>query len=216
MAGLGTSAISVPSIGTNLGGGFSPQPVKVTPGAGYEYDPEGNIYKTPVQKATEAGSALNALANITGLNLLGGSSSSSASAGGAGGAGGYVSPIAFPDTTAATDAVFARAKDKAALNARASLRGLTEAMASRNMLGSGVESAGMGEVVGRAGQSVGDTIREQAIQEAAARQRAAEMEYQGRITQRGQDINAAQEAAQRQQQALQGLLSVINSSGILY
>lgn len=122
-------------------------------------------------------------------------------------------PISYPDTTAARNEAFARGKDKAAQNARASLRGLTEAMASRNMLGSGVEAAGQGAIIGRAGQGVSELIREQTIQDANAAEERAAREYQGRIQQRGQDINVAQEQARRQQQALESLLSL---AGILY
>lgn len=174
----------------------------------------GQLRSTGAQKGTNAGEALNALLKTTGLPALGSSSGSSGS--GSGSSAASVPMVQMPQGSAGSDAAFARGKDQAGLNARASLRSLTEAMGSRNMLGGGAEAVGIGEVVGRAGQGVNELIREQSVSDANLANRRQEQEYQGLITQRGQDLNVAQDNARRQQQALQGLLSVINSDGLLY
>ena len=177
------------------------------------YDPiTGKMRRTGKQKGTEAGQALKALQEASGLNLLG---SSNASGGGGGGVG-SLPPVAFPDTSAANAAVFGRAKDQAGQTARASLTALQNQMASRGILGSGIEGGNTARIIGEAAGGANEITREQAIQDAKAGNTRAAQEYQGRITQRGQDISAAQANAARQQQTLQGLLSVINSSGILY
>ena len=154
------------------------------------------------QASTNLGVDLRQQFNLGGANATGGGSGTAS-----------LPPIAYPDAQAGVDAAFARGKDKAAQNARASLTGLREAMAGRNMLGSGVEAAGSAEIVGRAGQGVNEIIREQSIQDAMLANQRANQEYQGRIQQRGQDINVAQSNAQQQSQALQSLL---NMAGILY
>ena len=164
-------------------------------------------------EGTEAGQALRALAEASGLPLLG---SSSGSASGAGADYGSLPPIAFPDTSAATSAAYARAKDQTGLNTRAALTALQDQLAGSQLLGSGQEAAATRDIVGRGQGGLNEVTREQAIQDVGTAERRAGQEYQGRITQRGQDINAAQQAAARQQQVLQGLLSVINSAGILY
>lgn len=160
--------------------------------------------RLPAPRGTET-NPVQALAKSAGIDL------SQFTTPGAGPA--SLPPIAYPDTSAGVDAAFARGKDKAAANARASVRGLTEAMAARGILGSGIEAAGTGAIVGRAGQGVNELIREQSIQDANLAQQRAAQEYQGRIQQRGQDIGVAQENARRQTQALESLL---NLAGLLY
>lgn len=179
-----------------------------------DYDPYGQNAFTPVQKATEAGAALKALAASSGLNLLG-SSSGSASSSGSGGGSGY-GTVAMPDTSAAMDATFARAKDQTGQNTRASLTALENELGASHMLGSGLEAGAKSNLIAKGGNGLNEVTREQAIQDALAKQRQAQMTYQGNITQRGQDINVAQQEATRNQQVMQGLLSAINSSGMLY
>jgi hypothetical protein len=181
------------------------------------YDPATKTYqRTGAQKGTNAGEALNALLKTTGLPLLGSSSSSGSGGGSSASGAGSVPLVQMPGGTAGSDAAFARGKEKAGLNARASLTALSEALGSRNMLGGGAEAVGIGEVVGRAGQGVNEIIREQSVSDANNANSRAAAEYQGLITQRGQDLNVAQDNARRQSQALQGLLSVINSDGLIY
>jgi hypothetical protein len=179
------------------------------------YDPKTKTYqRTGAQKGTDAGEAIMALAKTTGLPLLGGSTSSGSSSGGAGG---YGSPmISMPDTTAASAAAFGRAKDQAGLTSRASLTALQNELGASNMRGSGLEADATRQIIEHGAGQVNEVGREQAMNDASAANRHAEQEYQGRITQRGQDINAAQQAASRQQQVMEGLLSVINSTGLLY
>lgn len=163
---------------------------------------------------TNAGLALKALAETTGMPLLG---SSSGSGGYGAGGDGTAPPIQFPNTTGGTDAAFARGKDQAGMTARAALNGLQEEMSGRGMAGSGQEAMATADVVGRAASGVNEISREQAVKDAQFGNQMALENYKGSITQRGQDINAKQEAARQQQNALQGLMSVIqNGSGFLY
>lgn len=92
------------------------------------------------------------------------------------------------DTEAARAATFARAKDRAAQIARASLTGLQSAMAGRGISGSGIEAAGMGDIVGQAGGALGEINREQLIQDLARTGDVASTTYQGAIQQRAQDL----------------------------
>lgn len=185
-------------------------------------DPNGNRYDpttqswgfSGAQKGANAGEALKALSEYSGLNLLG-SASGSGSATGAGGAG-ALPPIAMGDAAGASAAAFGRAKDQAGQTGRASLTALHNEMASRNMLGSGAEGGETARIVRDAASGSNEMSREQAIQDAKLGNDRAMADYSGRITQRSQDISNANQSANRQQQVLQGLLSVINSSGILY
>ena len=211
---MATASLGVPlPIGQRPG--WNATPIGNVNRSGELWDPYSETFqRTGAQKGTNAGEALNALLKTTGLPALGSSSSSGAS-GSASGAG-SVPLVQMPGGTAGSDAAFARGKEKAGLNARASLTALSEALGSRNMLGGGAEAVGIGEVVGRAGQGVNEIIREQSVSDANNANSRAAAEYQGLITQRGQDLNVAQDNARRQSQALQGLLSVINSDGLIY
>lgn len=178
------------------------------------YDPEtGGFRRTGAQRGTDAGQALRALAEASGMNLLG--SSSSSGSGGAGGVG-SLPAISMPDTSAANAAAFGRAKDRAGQTTRASLTALRDEMAGRGLRGSGIEAGEVGKTVARGAAGVNEFTREQAIQDAGNAADLAKQEYQGRIVQRGQDIGVAQANASRQQQQLDGLLSLIGGRGILY
>lgn len=168
----------------------------------------GQARRTPQQKGTDVGTALRALQESSGLPLLGSGSSTGFGVGGAGGTG--VPRVNAPDNAAAQAAVFARAKDQAGATARAALTGLQGEMAGRGLLGSGIEAAGTGEVIGRAGQGVNEVTREQAIQQAINQAQMTQLGYQGDITQRGQDIQSQLADRARQQQMIQGLLSVFS------
>ena len=177
-------------------------------------DVKSGSYLTPSEsKGTEAGRALKALSEASGLNLLG---SSSASGVGGGGGVGSLPPIAMPDTSAANTAAFGRAKDQAGQTTRASLTALRDEMAARGLRGSGIEGAEVGNTIARGAAGVNEFTREQAIQDARNLTDRASQEYQGRIVQRGQDLSAAQANAARQQQSIQGLLELIGGRGILY
>ena len=90
------------------------------------------------------------------------------------------------------DAIFARAKDKAGQLAASSLTALRNSMAATNTLGSGIERGETRRVLNDTNANLGETVREQAIQEVGQRQHEADTQYQGRITQRGQNLQARQ------------------------
>lgn len=104
-----------------------------------------------------------------------------------GGGGGHVPQIQMPDMGAAQAAAFARAKDRVGQMNSGALAGLRSQLGSRNMLGSGSEFRGLGNIAQQGLGELGNVTREQAIQEAQARSGAALTGYQGAITQRGQD-----------------------------
>lgn len=186
------------------------------------YDPStGKSRRTGQQIGTDVGQMLRALQESSGLNLLGSSSGSGAGAGGAGGGAGASAPhVSLPDTGQARAAAFGRAKDLAGQNAQAAIRSLREQMAGRGLLGSGLETAGTGEIIGRTAQGLTDVGRDQALKDVDASTELAKMGYQGDITQRGQDLEA-QMARERlaqayQQNAMEGLLSVLGNVKAIY
>jgi hypothetical protein len=77
------------------------------------------------------------------------------------------------------------------------LSGLRAQLAGRNLLGSGKEFAATSDIAQFGAGKLADQAREQAIQDALAAEQRAGREYEGRITQRGQDIGLmrAREAA---------------------
>lgn len=187
-----------------------PQPT--APG-GFVSDPTGNWYQTPQTKGKNAGEALKALQDASGLNLLGSFNSAASGTGAGGGTAPHVAP---PDFQVANAAAFARAKDQAGQTARAALQGLQGEMAGRGLLGSGIEAGQTRQIVENAAQGSNEMSREQAIQGAQLGARAGELGYTGDITQRGQDLQAQMAQQARQQQMIQGLLSSINLGGVLY
>lgn len=143
---------------------------------------------------------------------------------------------------AANAAVFGRAKDQAAQTAQASLAGLRQVLQQRGMGGGGYEAGQIGQTLAREANTIGEAGRSQAEKLADLQQRAAEVEYQGGITQRGQDIQGqlgaaglranvnqgynqallqqrAQDIQQRQfyqQQSLERLRTALSGLGSLY
>jgi hypothetical protein len=212
---------------------------------GYTYDAVQMKYtRTPESVGAAAGQAIKALqGQVPGMFApnTSGSFGAGFGSGGSGGPGGgmpsipNIPAIQMPDTSAAQAAAFARAKDQAGQTARGALTGLQSSMAGRGMLGSGLEGRGTAQVVNQGQQELGNVTREHAIQNASNAQKAAELAYQGGITQRGQDINMAQSqaemalkkwqieqemrmkeaqmqqsASQSQSQSLSGLLGALN------
>ena len=104
-----------------------------------------------------------------------------------------------PDETAARNAAFARAKEQAGSTARSALMSLQNTVDDRGMTGSSVEAGLTGGAIGGAANQVGDFTREQLMQDLARSKQVADTVYQGRITQRGQDMN--------KNQALLGLMA---------
>lgn len=130
--------------------------------------------------------------------------------GGAGGAGlpreSRTSGPGFDREQAARSAAFARAKDQAGTAARSALTSLQDLVTDKGLgAGSTFEAGQAGRILGGAGGSLGELAREQAILDAEQAGRAADLEFTGGITQRGQDL--------QRQQAIMGLL---NSLGVVY
>lgn len=216
--GVPASAGGSPSLMTNTGMFGTPTPLYPTTPTGLK-DPMGNLIdpktgqpmRTGAQVGQNAGEALKALQDASGLNLLGFANGSAS--GGAGGVG--AAHVAPPDMSGARSAAFGRAKDSAGQTARAALESLQSEMAGRGILGSGIEGGNTANIIAKAGQGVNEVSREQAIQDANAASQYGQMQYQGDITQRGQDLSAQQANLARQQQMMQGLLGVLPSS-LLY
>jgi|SRR5262245_6779707 len=101
-----------------------------------------------------------------------------------------VGAIQLPDTSAAQANIFARAKDKVGLETAGSLASLRSALAGRGMLGGGAEVRGAQNILTAGQGQLGDTTREQAIQDANRLTDFAKIGYEGAIQQRGQDISA--------------------------
>jgi hypothetical protein len=124
-----------------------------------------------------------------------------AGGGGAPGGGGTApaptAQIAVPDTSAAMAAVFNRAKDQVGRTTTGSLTALRSALASRGLLGGGVEGGATAKTITAGAGQLADTSREQAIQEGTRLNDFAKLGYQGAIEQRGQDITTSEGAANR-------------------
>lgn len=130
--------------------------------------------------------------------------SGSGSVGGVGGGGvpmpgGGSVPSSMPritptDTSAADAAIFARAKDTVGDVSRGSITALRSALAGRGQLGGGGEFRGTSSIIERGMGELGDVARELAIQSSERGQERAALEFQGGITQRGQDLSAQQAA----------------------
>lgn len=110
----------------------------------------------------------------------------------------YEGPIQGQED-AARSAAFARAKEMAAMNARASMAALEDVSAENGMMGSTMAAQERGRVVGGAQTDVSDFVRDEMIQNLGRARETANMRYQGGITQRGQNIN--------RQNSLLGLLT---------
>jgi hypothetical protein len=109
--------------------------------------------------------------------------------------------VAAPDTAGAQAALFAREKDRVGEVGRSSLTALRSALAGRGMLGGGAEAKGTRDVITAGMRELGETGREQTIQEANRQNQWARTGYEGALQQRGQDIAArssdmARESAQ--------------------
>jgi hypothetical protein len=105
--------------------------------------------------------------------------------------------VQAPDTSAAQAAIFGRAKDQVGQESSGALAALRSALAARGIAGSGLEVKGTANVISKGQQQLGDTTREQAIQEATRQNDFAKLGYQGAIEQRGQDITTSEGAANR-------------------
>ena len=105
--------------------------------------------------------------------------------------------VVAPDTSAAQAAVFNRAKDQVGQETTGAMTALRSALAARGLLGAGVEGKATANVLTKGQQQLGDTTREQAIQEGQRLSDFAKLGYQGDIEQRGQDITQSEGAQNR-------------------
>ncbi len=103
------------------------------------------------------------------------------------------------------DLAFARAKDKHAETARASLDTLQGVLAGRGMIGSGLEGLATGQVVRGAADAQNDFI---------LRQQTADLDYLNKEDE--QEFVSNQNALNRKQQMQQSLLGLVNAAGNLY
>lgn len=108
---------------------------------------------------------------------------------------GQVAAIQGPDQSAANSAAWAGAKDLVGQTARSSSSALAGLMAGRGISGSGVEGRGQVGIIQSGQQQLGDTARQQAINNAAIAEQNAVTSYQGDITQRGQNLGQLQAQA---------------------
>lgn len=111
-------------------------------------------------------------------------------------------PLVAADRTAANAARFNQAKETSALNTRASIDALRNAMAASNRLGSGMEFRETGKIVQKGMGDISAVDRQNAISDLAstedvgnrnfdAANSQASTKYSGELTARGQDIGAA-------------------------
>lgn len=109
------------------------------------------------------------------------------------------------DEKGARDAAFARAKEQAGATALSSLKALQDVMANSGMMGSTLESEGLSSIVGGAKSSVDGFTRDQLELDLNRAADISDRDYQGRLTQRGQDMNL-----------LPSLMGLITASGGVY
>ena len=113
-----------------------------------------------------------------------------------------VAPISAPDTSGAQAAMFARAKDKVGEETSGSLTALRSALAARGLLGGGGERRATANILTRGQAELGDTTREQTIQEANRASDFAKLGFEGSLRQREQDIaQRGQDVAQNEAEA---------------
>lgn len=106
---------------------------------------------------------------------------------------------------AARSAAFARAKEQAGQTALASVQALQSVMEDRGGMSSSLEADGMTDIVGGARAGVNEFTRDQLISDLGRASDIADMEYEGGIAQRGQDLSR-----------IPSLLAMITASGGIY
>ena len=192
--------------------------------AGYTWDPVKGTYVTKASSAPSQNALFGQLTGGLSGALGGGTGAGGGAMGGLtslipGGGGGSVAPLAMQDTSAADAANLNRTKDTVGKESAGAMRGLREQLGARGMLGSGLESRGTEQIAEAGLGQQGEIARQQQIDNSNRAQKTAETNYQGAITQRGQDISAAEAAATRNQTVLLSLLKVLGTgagSGLSY
>lgn len=106
---------------------------------------------------------------------------------------------------AARAAAFARAKEQAGNTANAALASLKGLYEQSGTMGSTMEAARAGQIIGGAGADVNEFTRDQLMSDLARAAQIADMQYQGGITQRGQNLGAQQ-----------ALFALMNNAGVIY
>lgn len=108
---------------------------------------------------------------------------------------------------AARDAAFARAKEQAGSTALASVNALKDIMAGAGKMGSSLESQGIAGVVGGGAHDLNNFTRDQLMLDLNRAADIGDQQYQGGITQRGQDIAA-------QNQRISSIAALMNMPGL--
>lgn len=126
-------------------------------------------------------------------------------------------PITYgsPDTTAASDAIFARSKDRAAQTGQAAMRGLTGELQARGVGGAGYEGGRIGRIEGQAESAVASGNRDATEMELGANEHAADQNFAGKQLSRQQEMArqmallGAMGAAGKPSSPLTGLISAL-------
>jgi len=134
-----------------------------------------------------------ALGSLGSMFSGGGAGTGGAGTGGAGGGGGSMPSGALSaDEKMARDSAYARAREQAGQTSGAALRSLQDLYAGQGLSGSTMEAAAAGQEIGKGEAGVTQFTREQYLQDLKRAQEQATMQYQGGITQRGQDVGFIQ------------------------
>jgi hypothetical protein len=216
-----------------------------------QYSPEwyAKMRETQVRGGSTAGQtaaaytseALKGFPSIAGLTGGSGSVSGASGAGGGagtgvtGGGGGNGVPsvggLELPNMDASNSATFSRAKDAVGQQSRAALTSLNDELGAQGQIGGGAQVQGTRDIIQSGAGNLGEVSRDLAIQNSNQAADFAKTRYSGGITQRGQDIQSQEAAAQlelaRQQQqqntlfrllslATQGLSSSYSSDQPVY
>jgi hypothetical protein len=89
-------------------------------------------------------------------------------------------------------AAFSRAKDQAGRIARSSLTSIAEQMASKGMSGASIQALSEAGAIDGAAGGLLELNRDQAMSDVNRAADVADLDYTGRVTQRGQDLNNRQ------------------------
>lgn len=122
-----------------------------------------------------------------------------------GGAGKVPGPIKAPDTSAASAAAFARAKDQVGQIARGAVTGLRSTMGAS---GRG-QSRPMSNAINHGVGQLGEVSRDQAIKDADLAEQNELARYNGEVTMRGQDVAAQNARYQSRQSHIDALLGAV-------
>jgi len=156
-------------------------------------------------------SSLTSGAGAVGSGTFGGGMSGAASASGSSvgtngagttgvSGGGRLPTLQLPDQSAASNAAFATAKDRVGQTSRASLDALRGELGASGMLGGGAEGRLVADVITKGEGELGQVSRDQAMKESDLAADFAKTNFSGGITQRGQDVSAAEAAARLAQE----------------